>query len=84
MQKLKMIPQFKNEAAEQAFWEKHDSSEYLDWSKAKLAVFPELKTSTEAISLRLPTSLLSRIKSAANKIDVPYQSFIKMIIDKAV
>jgi len=41
MQKLKVIPQFKNEKAQQEFWQKHDSSEYLDWSKAKLAVFPQ-------------------------------------------
>ena len=38
---------------------------------------PNLKPSTTAISLRLPVSLLDRIKVAANKRDVPYQSLIK-------
>ncbi len=38
---------------------------------------PNLKPSTVAISLRLPVSLLERIKVAANKRDVPYQSLIK-------
>ncbi len=38
---------------------------------------PNLKPSTTAISLRLPVSLLDRIKVAANKGDVPYQSLIK-------
>ena len=36
-----------------------------------------LKPSTESISLRLPVTLLERIKVAANKRDVPYQSLIK-------
>ena len=35
------------------------------------------KPSTTAISLRLPISLLDRIKVAANKRDMPYQSLIK-------
>jgi len=39
--------------------------------------FPNLKPSTTAISLRLPVTLLERIKVAANKRDVPYQSLIK-------
>jgi predicted DNA binding CopG/RHH family protein len=38
---------------------------------------PNLKPSSTAISLRLPVSLLERIKIAANKRDVPYQSLIK-------
>jgi predicted DNA binding CopG/RHH family protein len=38
---------------------------------------PKLKPSTEPISLRLPVTLLERIKVAANKRDVAYQSLIK-------
>ena len=38
---------------------------------------PNLKPSTTSISLRLPVTLLERIKVAANKRDVPYQSLIK-------
>jgi predicted DNA binding CopG/RHH family protein len=74
--KLK-IPTFKSEATERAFWEKHDSSDYVDWSQAKPAAFPNLKPSTTTISLRLPDSLLDRIKVEANKRDIPYQSLIK-------
>lgn len=77
MSKLKPIPKFKNEDAERAFWETHDSTEYVDWSKAKLARLPNLKPSTKTISLRLPESLLDRIKIEANKRDMPYQSLIK-------
>ena len=35
--RLKPIPKFANEAAERAFWEKNDSTAYLDWKKAQAA-----------------------------------------------
>jgi hypothetical protein len=54
MKKLKPIPAFKSEAEERNFWETHDSSDYIDWSKAERARFPNLKPSTTAISIRLP------------------------------
>lgn len=76
--KLKPLPRFKTEAEERAFWETHDSTEYVDWSTAQRVRFPNLKPSTQAISLRLPVSLLEQIKVEANRRDVPYQSLIKV------
>ncbi|GJL65055.1 MAG: hypothetical protein NPIRA05_00260 [Nitrospirales bacterium] len=76
--KLKTIPKFKSEAEERVFWESHDSTEYLDWSQAQNVRFPNVKPSTQAISLRLPLSLLEKIKVEANRRDVPYQSLIKV------
>ncbi len=78
MSKLKKIPKFKTEAEERAFWEKHDSSDYLDWRQADTVSMPNLKPSTKTISLRLPETLLDRIKIEANKRDMPYQSLIKV------
>src|ERR1700724_1744039 len=78
MSKLKSVPAFKTEAQERKFWETHDSTDYIDWSKAERVRFPNLKPSTMAISIRLPLGLLEQIKIAANKRDVPYQSLIKM------
>ena len=75
---IKAIPEFTNEQEERLFWEEHDSSEYLDWSKARPVVLPNLKPTTKTISLRLPQHLLDSIKSAANSRDVPYQSLIKV------
>ncbi len=75
---LKPVPQFKNEAEERAFWETHDSADYVDWAKAQRVVLPNLKPSTKTISLRLPQHLLDSIKAAANARDVPYQSLIKV------
>jgi predicted DNA binding CopG/RHH family protein len=82
--KLKPIPNFKSEAEEGEFWQTHDTTEYLDWSKAKFVTFPNLKLSTTTISLRLPSGLLDQIKVAANKRDVPYQSLIKMWLAERV
>lgn len=76
-EKLKTIQKFRDEREERAFWESHDSADYVDWSKARRARFPKLKPTTTSISLRLPISLLDRIKIEANKRDVPYQSLIK-------
>ena len=75
---LKPIPAFKNEAAEREFWNTHDATEYLDLSKAERVTLPNLKPSTDSISLRLPSHMLEGIKNAANKRDVPYQSLIKV------
>lgn len=82
--KLKRVPKFASEAAERAFWESHDTADYFDLSKAVPVSFPNLKPSTQAISIRLPVSLLEQIKIAANKRDVPYQSLIKMWLAEKV
>ncbi len=74
----KTIPRFASEAEERAFWESQDSTAYVDWSKAKRAILPNLKPTTKTISLRLPQHLLDSIKAAANARDVPYQSLIKV------
>lgn len=82
--KLKRVPKFASEAEERAFWESHDTADYFDLSKAVPVSFPNLKPSTQAISIRLPVILLEQIKIAANKRDVPYQSLIKMWLAEKV
>ena len=81
---LKPIPKFKSEDEERDFWATADSSEYFDWNKAERVIFPNLKPSTETISLRLPQYLLARIKQIANFKDVPYQSLIKIFLAERV
>jgi predicted DNA binding CopG/RHH family protein len=77
---MKPIPKFRNEAEERAFWEAkgNDSTDYVDWSKAKRADFANLRPTTRAISLRLPESLLNQIRVEASRLDVPYQSLMKV------
>ena len=83
--KLKPIPKFKNEDEERDFWAKADTSEYFDWSKAVVnPSFPNLKLSTQTVSIRLSQSLLDALKTAANKKDVPYQSLMKVYLSEKV
>jgi predicted DNA binding CopG/RHH family protein len=84
VKKLKKIPKLKSEAEVQEFWADADASEYLDWSKAQLAFFPELKPSSRTISIRLPEALLESIKVLANRQDVPYQSMLKILLAEKV
>jgi predicted DNA binding CopG/RHH family protein len=76
----KRLPKFKNEDAERKFWASHDSTEYIDWRGGKRTIFPNLKPTSQTISLRLPKPMLERLKQLANKRDVPYQSLLKMFV----
>jgi predicted DNA binding CopG/RHH family protein len=76
----KPIPRFKSEDAEREFWATHDSTDYVDWRKAKRVTLANLKPSLQTISLRLPKPMLDRLKLLAHKRDVPYQSLLKMFV----
>jgi len=80
----KKPPAFRSEDEDGDFWDKADSTEYVDWSKARRVVFPNLKPSTQTISLRLPRSILSALKLLANKRDVPYQSLLKVFLAERI
>jgi predicted DNA binding CopG/RHH family protein len=84
MAKLEPIPVFETEAEERAYWEATDSTRHVDWGKAHEVRLPNLKPSSTSISLRLPNVLLERIKVAANKRDVPYQSLIKTWLSEKI
>ena len=84
MKTLKKIPKFKSEDAEREFWSKNDFTDFLDFSKGIKAKFPNLKPSTQTISLRLPESLLADIKILANSQDIPYQSYIKVLLSEKI
>jgi predicted DNA binding CopG/RHH family protein len=76
----KPMPRLKTEAAEQAFWQEHDSADYVDWRQARRVRLPNLKPSTTTISLRLPETMLEELKVLANQRDVPYQSLLKVFL----
>ena len=84
MRKLRKLPKFKDEKEEVRFWSTHNSTNYVDYSKAKRILFPNLKPSTRTISIRLPESLIRHIKVLANKRDIPYQSLLKMYLIEKV
>ena len=80
----KEIPRFKNEEEEFAFWSSTgpgaDSTEFIDWSKARRSRFPALKPTLRTISVRLPAAMIEDLKILANQRDVPYQSLLKMFL----
>lgn len=80
----KPIPKFKSEDEEHKFWAKHDSSQFIDWSKAKKVRLPELKPTLRTISIRLPVSMVEDLKVLANSRDVPYQSLLKMFLAERI
>lgn len=82
--KFKPIPDFITEDEERDFWATHDSTDYIDWSKARRVIFPNLQLTKKPISLRITESLLARVKMLANKKDMPYQTLMKQYISKGV
>ena len=76
----KAIPAFRSEDEERAFWAKGESGEYFDLDQATAASFPQLRPTTQAISVRLPVSMLEELKRQANQKDVPYQSLLKVYL----
>ncbi len=84
MKPTKIIPIFKDENEEREFWENNDTLDYFDTSKVKKVRFPNLKKTTKSISIRLPIDMLNELKVRANSIDVPYQSFIKMLLQEGL
>ena len=80
----KKMPKFKNEKEERDFWSDHDSTDYVDYSDAREALFPILKPTTRTISVRLPETLIDKLKTLANKRDVPYQSLLKVLLAEKV
>lgn len=80
MKARKKIPKFKDEDAEREFWSKADSTDYIDWSKARRVTLPNLRPSVRTISLRLPEAMIAELKLLANKRDVPYQSLLKVFL----
>ena len=80
MKKLKKIPKFKNEAQERRFRQTVDSTDYVDYSRMERWLFPNLKLTSIPITIRMPESLLNRVKIRAHQKDIPYQTLIKQFI----
>ncbi len=78
----KKLPVFRTEAEERAFWERHDSCEYVDWRHARPTRLPSLKPSTKTLSLRLPVTLLEKLRLEANRRDISCQSLIRIWLSK--
>lgn len=81
---MKEIPDFESEEEEREFWSESDSTDYVDWSKAERVTLANLRPSSKKISIRLPQAMLEELKLLANKMDVPYQSLIKLFLAERI
>jgi predicted DNA binding CopG/RHH family protein len=80
----KDLLRFRDEKEESKLWASHDSTEYVDYFKAKSVIFENLRPSTRTISIRLPESLIAHLKALAKRRDVPYQSLLKIFLTEKV
>jgi predicted DNA binding CopG/RHH family protein len=78
------VPKFKNEDEERKFWAEIDLSKHFEASDFESVSFPNLKPTSRPISIRIPVSILNRVKERANETNVPYQSLIKEYIREGV
>jgi predicted DNA binding CopG/RHH family protein len=81
---MKSIPKFSSEKEESEFFENFDSTEFIDWSKGTKISFSNLKPTLKSISIRLPEILIARLKQESNKMDIPYQSLLKIILNEGL
>jgi predicted DNA binding CopG/RHH family protein len=79
-----LIPAFKTESEEAEFWLTHDITDYFDETDEVEVDFPNLKPSTQSVTIRLPKPLIYSIKLMANEQDVPYQSLLKTLLNEKV
>lgn len=78
--KAVQIPQFKNEDEEREFWATHSVLDFPDRFVRVDMDFSHLRPSTQSMTIRLPSGMLSDLRTLANKRDVPYQSLLKIYL----
>ena len=76
-EKKLIVPKFKSYDEELDFWDKINLADYYEPKDAVAVSFPNLKPTSQSISLRIPVFLLNKIKEKTNAVGVPYQSYIK-------
>jgi len=80
--KLKAFPRHESDADAEAFVDKADLSEY-DFSGFKPIHF-EFEKKTAQVNLRMPEGLVKAVKDRARARGIPYQRFIREVLEKAL
>ena len=79
----KTIPDFKSEKEEQEFWATHSAMDYeMEEVEEELRVEPRART--KPVSIRLSEKLITNLKEIASEEGLPYQTLIKMCLEKFV
>jgi predicted DNA binding CopG/RHH family protein len=78
----KQLPVLNSDEAAEAFVANSDLTEY-DLSAFRQVEF-EFQPKTERINMRLPKPLLDAVKAAAVKAGVPYQRYIRQVLETSM
>lgn len=78
----KKLPRLRNDREAEQFVAKSNLAEY-DLSEMKTVRF-EFQPKGERVNMRLPRQLLDAVRSSAEKAGVPYQRFIRQVLEEAV
>ena len=81
---IKTIPTFKNEDEEIEFWNENDSTEYIDWDKARVVSFPNLEPSKKNVTLEIEISIFEKLMAKSKKDDLPFESLINKFIEEGL
>jgi len=84
MKKPLKLPKFKSAAEESAYWSGLDLTDHFDVGDFQHVSFPNLKPTSQPVSIRMPEHLLVRLKEKANALNVPYQALMKQYIEKGL
>ena len=78
----KKLPEIRSDEQAEEFIAKADLTDY-DLSRMRMVRF-EFQLKSERVNMRLPRSLLEAVKASAAKAGVPYQRFIRQVLEAAV
>lgn len=78
----KKIPVFKSDKELEEFLE-GDLSDYIHAGNFRRVKF-ELMPKAEKVNLRISAKLLEAIKAKAKKLSMPYQQYIRLVMEKEV
>jgi predicted DNA binding CopG/RHH family protein len=78
----KKLPRLKSDKEAEEFVDKADLTEY-DLSGMRPVRF-EFQAKTERVNLRLPRQLLDAVQASAATRGIPYQRFIRQVLEDAV
>ena len=80
--KLKALATFASDSQAERFVERSDLTRF-DLSKGRAMRF-EFDRKTKQINLRMPEGLLASVKLHAKRRGIPYQRFIREVLEKAL
>lgn len=81
---MKTIPKIKNEEEEIEFWNENDSTEFIDWTQAKLVTFLNLKRSKKEINIQLDSLSFEKLIAKLKKEDLPIEYLINKFIEEGL